>query len=974
MNSAVTSMSGFLKSSFLRPSLLALSAVLSLSLSGCGVGPVTASNGADTIAGPIAGIIHGGPNPVVGAEVIIYATTSTGYGVGAQLQEATQVGASTHQDTSSTGNFSFTGGFTCPAGAYAYIVAYGGNSGAGNNPNSVLMAALGACSSLYSGTTYTGPVVWVDELTTVAAGYALSNFIGITGNAVGGYTVGIGADSTNAAATGCVHNAFYGLATCPTTTGAGLAHAFANAAALVSTSTGQANTTTATSAIIPNPLINALGNILQACVNSTGGGTNASTGLPTTTTSASGTTYDGTNCGALSAFTSYTLNGTPTGTLVAAGNTLGFVQNLAKHPGGSSTTFNSACASGSSGATSAATCIFSLSTPNVYYTPNMSAAPPDWSLSIQWPKGSFSSTTNATTGCSGSPTTSGLLYPFMLATDINDDLVILNGDASTIVCINLLSIGFDGTPIGAIPFDNTVATTVWLSTDDFGHAIVPVHGGGGTANANNGVRIYEAGPTDTSISLITTYESATTAAANAPYYTGVDQNDTIWIAAENAANDLGWLALSGSNSHASPTYTGGVTSTAVTSNMTSANIDVTGNVFSVGSSSSGTERIRVIPAQIPSATTNATEAASTTEGSSNTTSNGFMVVPDNAGKAWVVDTAPASGTSGQGVPLADEVFSTAYTTSSGIFSAFATSSTNYAGSTTSEYDYKIEAGGIDGNGVIWWGDLQSVSNASDGPVYPGYLKAFDTVNAAYYPVIYGCAFNAALTYPITGWASVTGGITSITLTNGGSGYTSTTIPTITISGGGGSGATAVAYVNTAPSTNSAVTGIVVTNPGSGYTSAPTVAFSAGAAAATAAFGNATTFSTSTSTVPSAGSTVALSGFTTTTAFNGQNVSVIGDSTTSPYSFTVSQTFGLSGSNTETGTGSFGTGTKCGSNAGDPNYPSNGPYPFYGTRGVAIDSAGDVWTTNGTQGRITEVIGIAAPTWPQFIHNGTSNKP
>ena len=65
-----------------------------------------------------------------------------------------------------------------------------------------------------------------------------------------------------------------------------------------------------------------------------------------------------------------------------------------------------------------------------------------------------------------------------------------------------------------------------------------------------------------------------------------------------------------------------------------------------------------------------------------------------------------------------------------------------------------------------------------------------------------------------------GAITKIILTNPGSGYTSA--PTVTLSGGGGSGATAVARIR-----NGRVEGVVVTAGGSGYTSAPTVAFAGG---------------------------------------------------------------------------------------------------------------------------------------------------
>lgn len=65
------------------------------------------------------------------------------------------------------------------------------------------------------------------------------------------------------------------------------------------------------------------------------------------------------------------------------------------------------------------------------------------------------------------------------------------------------------------------------------------------------------------------------------------------------------------------------------------------------------------------------------------------------------------------------------------------------------------------------------------------------------------------------------GVASATVGAGGTGYTSA--PTVTISGGGGTGATAVATIS-----GGAVTAVTITNPGIGYTSAPTIAFSGGA--------------------------------------------------------------------------------------------------------------------------------------------------
>lgn len=68
----------------------------------------------------------------------------------------------------------------------------------------------------------------------------------------------------------------------------------------------------------------------------------------------------------------------------------------------------------------------------------------------------------------------------------------------------------------------------------------------------------------------------------------------------------------------------------------------------------------------------------------------------------------------------------------------------------------------------------------------------------------------------TATATVSGGfVTIINVTGGGLGYVSA--PTVTITGGGGSGATATAAL-----TGGAVTAISVNNPGAGYTSTPTV--------------------------------------------------------------------------------------------------------------------------------------------------------
>jgi hypothetical protein len=82
------------------------------------------------------------------------------------------------------------------------------------------------------------------------------------------------------------------------------------------------------------------------------------------------------------------------------------------------------------------------------------------------------------------------------------------------------------------------------------------------------------------------------------------------------------------------------------------------------------------------------------------------------------------------------------------------------------------------------------------------------------------------------WDTYKDKVTWVSVTNGGTGYTSA--PTVVFTGGGGSGAAATAYIDQA----GIVCGIRMTNFGSGYTSAPTISFTGGGgsgAAATAQF-------------------------------------------------------------------------------------------------------------------------------------------
>jgi len=333
----------------------ALLAAVALAVTGCSLDAtqgVASSGSAD-----LTGVIHGGPNPVVGATVTLYATQSNGYGgAGLQLAQTT---------TSSNGGFSFnSSSYTCPAGQQAYITAAAGNTGGNTtNVNSLLMAAIGPCSGL-SASTY----VWIDEPSTIAAAYALSNFIKITGTGAS-TVVGISAPANNNVATGSCT----GTGTSMTCVAAGLAHAFLNAANLVNASnsngittatpTGQvyasppSNQTTGSTAValqnvVPQQLINSLANSVQACVNSSG-----VTGTGDTTSA----------CGQL--FTAATVSSTYTSNATYTSkpaNTLQALINLAKFP------FTSVSG------------VYGVASGSSPYQPTLTSAPPDWSIAIIW--------------------------------------------------------------------------------------------------------------------------------------------------------------------------------------------------------------------------------------------------------------------------------------------------------------------------------------------------------------------------------------------------------------------------------------------------------------------------------------------------------------------------------------------------------------------------------------------------------------
>ena len=232
-------------------------------LAGCSGGRFDGLNQTASAGARLTGAVHGGQQPIVGAHVYIFAASATGYGgagIAASSGNASvslltsagntaldSSGGATNGDyyvtTDSGGGFSISGDYTCTTGAQVYLYALGGNPGLVTNSATGLMAVLGNCPAAGNFAAAT-PFVMVNEVSTVAAAYAMAGF-----------------------ATDATHVGSSGTALALT----GIANAFANAGNLVNLPTGAALATTpAGNGTVPQAEINTLGNVLAACVNSNG--------------------------------------------------------------------------------------------------------------------------------------------------------------------------------------------------------------------------------------------------------------------------------------------------------------------------------------------------------------------------------------------------------------------------------------------------------------------------------------------------------------------------------------------------------------------------------------------------------------------------------------------------------------------------------------------------------------------------------
>ena len=234
-------------------------------IAGCSVSSIVSPDllppaGSPAVYTPVHGVVHGGQQPIQGAEVYLFEVTPSASGYGQASTNLLKSTADTHTGgtygiyvlTNSTGGFNIgSGDYACTSGTQVYLYSVGGNAGFGANTAAGLMAVLGQCgaNNSFAGLPST---INMNEVTTVATAYALAGFAIDAAHMSGSNTA---------------------LA------GTGMANAAANFANLVNLGTGLAysqppsNTNNGTAA--PQSEINTLADILAACVNTNGPGSGA---------------------------------------------------------------------------------------------------------------------------------------------------------------------------------------------------------------------------------------------------------------------------------------------------------------------------------------------------------------------------------------------------------------------------------------------------------------------------------------------------------------------------------------------------------------------------------------------------------------------------------------------------------------------------------------------------------------------------
>lgn len=223
---------------------LALSLPVATILTGCGMGhldtPVSAASTTSGTAKSIQGKAYGGQQPVTGATIALYTYGSSGYGSAGTLlaTAATDAGGYFNIDPAS---------INCPTpDTPVYLLSLGGNPGNGTNKAILLGASAGSCANAAQA------FITINEISTAMLAYSFPRFFSnTTGDGTTSDHFGAPADATQV-----ITNENNGNGTVFT---------------LLDVENGYPRKNTATMKFEGTKLIT-MGNILGACVNSSGPG------------------------------------------------------------------------------------------------------------------------------------------------------------------------------------------------------------------------------------------------------------------------------------------------------------------------------------------------------------------------------------------------------------------------------------------------------------------------------------------------------------------------------------------------------------------------------------------------------------------------------------------------------------------------------------------------------------------------------
>ena len=634
-------------------------------VSGCGV----TESATEPFALPgvaIKGNVHGGVYPIQGATISLMETQSNGYGGAAKLLLQTT--------SDNNGNFNFPDtGWSCDSSQFAYLTVTSGHTASNLTNNNVgQIGAIGNCGQVLANKAEIDAVqVFVSELSTIAAAYSLRSFISIdnTNAASGKQIFNISAPPNNNALSGTCTSA-----TPTTCVAAGLAHGFENATNLVDSvsfngqlPSGQARTSPPSNgnAFVPQAEIDTLANILQSCVDSPGGTVaNYATYVPGGSASS--------RCGDLFYWATPPGGTPPT-------NTLQVAMNMARYPANNVVN------------------LYNLQPRAVFFTPTLSQAPNDLTLSMFYLTETFGA--NA----------ARLVNPVSLTLDSNDDVFVLAGSASGTSNTETAILGMANS--GAVLFAGPLSTTllnpgritmdalgtIWFTNDSTGSA-------GG---------VYKANSASGAISTGTLLPSAAGVAA--------DRFNNLWVSLD--ATSAKSIQKFTNASLSGGTVTPSLTSSALGASLKNLAIDGNGNLWSLNTTGSTTA-----PVVFPNTGTTASPAyAGTLRSQGLNGSAGFGIAVSASGQVYL--------------PLSNQIDGAIYnggltTNNQGTFNASSQNGAKYNAPNQAE---------VDGAGNVFWTDLEasgevfqfvpsSTGNMNQGALY-SLLPCYPVSGVCYVPAV-----------------------------------------------------------------------------------------------------------------------------------------------------------------------------------------------------------------------------------------------